>query len=447
MLPRERGPATRSFVEHKEQRTFLVFLSDWVLFGFGLSVVNPSTVMPALVRALTPSAPLIGLVETIRSGAWLLPQLFIAWALSGTTITKRHLLVPYIASRLSLALVAPLLLLAASARPGLALGGLFVFFTLFFVFDAFGSLPWFDLFTVSLSPVNRSRLIGTAQALAGVGGIGVGYLVARVLAGPSPGFPASYAILFAASGAFMVMEIAAVSFLRVPPDVHERRRIPLRSFVPWVGSLLARDRDYRRLIIVRLLVGACGLAIPFYMVFGLDVLRLGPESVGVFTAAQVIGSIASAPLMAVLSEKRGTTSVIRLVAFLALLLPVLGFTLLLLRTSLGQTALLVISAVIFFLMGGVNNGQMAGFTNYLLDYAPGAQRPVYIGLANTLNGLVLVAPVVGGWVLSATSYPVLFAVTAAVSLAGLASTTRLKRPRDGAAPAPPMPPPSESTGG
>jgi hypothetical protein len=437
MLPRERGPATRRLVEPKEQRSFLVFLGDWVLFGFGMSVVNPSTVMPALVRELTSSAPLIGLVEAIKSGAWLLPQLACAWVLSGTTITRRHLLVPFLASRLSFALIGPLLLVAAGARPGLALGGIFILFTLFFIFDALGSLPWFDLFTVSLSPVNRSRLIGTAQVLAGAGGIGVGYFVARVLAGPSPGFPSSYAILFAASGCFMAMELAAISFLRVPPDVHQRRRIPLRSFVRWVGRLLARDRDFRKLIIVRLLVGSSGLAIPFYMVFGLDVLRLGPESVGVFTAAQVIGSIASAPLMAVLSERRGTKSVIRLVACIALLLPLLGLALVLLKASLGQTALLVILAVIFFLMGGVNNGQMAGFINYLLDYAPGAQRPVYIGLANTLNGLVLVAPVVGGWILSATSYPVLFAVTAAVSLVGLASTARLSRPSDSRAHAAP----------
>ena len=172
-----------------------------------------------------------------------------------------------------------------------------------FVLDSFGSLPWFDLFTVTLSPVHRTRLIGTAQLLAGAGGIGVGYLVARILDAPSLGFPSSYALLFGAAAVFMAMELAALSFLRVPPDAHERKRLPLRSFIPLAGRLLVRDRTYRTLIVVRLLVGASGLAVPFYMVFGLDVLRLGPGSVGVFTAAQVVGSIASAPLMALLSER------------------------------------------------------------------------------------------------------------------------------------------------
>ena len=98
----------------------------------------------------------------------------------------------------------------------------------------------------------------------------------------------------------------------------------------------------------------------------------------------------------------------------------------------GTTILTVILAAIFFLLGGVNNGNMAGFTNYLLDYAPAAQRAVYVGLANTLNGLVLVAPVLGGWILAISSWPVLFAVTTALSLVGLLSTSRLHEPRGSA---------------
>jgi hypothetical protein len=400
-----------------------------VLFGFGITVVNPSTVVPALVRALTPSAPLIGLVETIRTGAWLLPQLFVAWWLSGRTIGKRHLLVPYCASRLSLALIAPVLLLAGAANPSLSLMGVFVCLFLFFFLDSLGSLPWFDLFSMALSPVHRSRLIGAAQVLSGAGGIAIGFLVAAVLAAPSLGFPSSYAVLFAVAGAFMALELTAISFLRVPSNIPDRQRIPLRAFLPWVAGLLSRDRDFRTLIISRLLVGASGLAIPFYIIFALDVLRLGPESVGVFTAAQVVGSIASAPVMAWLSERRGTRSVVRLVAGMAALLPVIGLILFLSRSGIGQALRLAIASAIFFLLGGVNNGNMAGFTNYLMEYAPGAQRPVYIGLANTLNGLTLVAPVVGGWILAGTSYPILFVVAAIVSGGGLAATRWLREPR------------------
>ncbi len=247
--------------------------------------------------------------------------------------------------------------------------------TLLFAFDAVGSLPWFDLFSTTLSAVNRGRLVGTAQLLAGAGGIGVGYIVASVLAAPSLGFPRSYALLVGASAVFMALELGALSCLRVPPDPHERRRLPLRSFAQLCVRMLERDRVFRTLVVVRLLVGACGLAVPFYMVFGLDVLRLGPQSVGVFTAAQVVGSIVSAPLMALLSEKRGRTSVIRLVAVMALLLPLAGIALVVLAPLGSQVVLTVILGAIFFLLGGVNNGNMAGFTNYLLDHAPAGSAP------------------------------------------------------------------------
>ncbi len=53
---------------------------------------------------------------------------------------------------------------------------------------------------------------------------------------------------------------------------------------------------------------------------------------------------------------------------------------------------------------------------------------MYVGLANTLNGVVLVAPLLGGWLLTAFSWPVLFVVTAAVSLVGLLGTFRVHEP-------------------
>jgi len=50
--------------------------------------------------------------------------------------------------------------------------------------------------------------------------------------------------------------------------------------------------------------------------------------------------------------------------------------------------------------------------NYILELAPPAQRPTYMGLSNTLGGVLVVVPMLGGWLLQATSYPVLFAAAA-----------------------------------
>ena len=52
-------------------------------------------------------------------------------------------------------------------------------------------------------------------------------------------------------------------------------------------------------------------------------------------------------------------------------------------------------------------------------------RPAYMGLSNTLSGLLLLMPLIGGWLLERTSYPVVFGLTAAGTLAGALAALRL----------------------
>jgi hypothetical protein len=89
----------------------------------------------------------------------------------------------------------------------------------------------------------------------------------------------------------------------------------------------------------------------------------------------------------------------------------------------------VIYPLLFGLLGAFEASVMLGFFNFVLEIAPAGQRPIYIGLTNTISGLLIVMPLAGGWVLQATSFPVLFALTAAVTLAGVIVALRLPNPR------------------
>jgi hypothetical protein len=46
--------------------------------------------------------------------------------------------------------------------------------------------------------------------------------------------------------------------------------------------------------------------------------------------------------------------------------------------------------------------------------APAGQRPTYIGLFNTISGVLVLLPTAGGLLLGVASYNALFALTAAV---------------------------------
>jgi hypothetical protein len=97
---------------------------------------------------------------------------------------------------------------------------------------------------------------------------------------------------------------------------------------------------------------------------------------------------------------------------------------------LPEASLAYVYALVFFFIGGTYSGYMQGFTNFVLDVAPPGEIPAYVGLYNTLGGtVVFVAPLVGGWLLQLTSYPVLFWSATVGTVAGLALSFRLGEPR------------------
>ena len=92
--------------------------------------------------------------------------------------------------------------------------------------------------------------------------------------------------------------------------------------------------------------------------------------------------------------------------------------------------------LIFALLGMVEAAIVLGYFNYVLDLAPEAERPVYMGLTNTLAGGLVVMPLIGGWLLERTSYSTLFAVALlGVAPAALLALT-LPQPVQTAAPDP-----------
>jgi MFS family permease len=129
-----------------------------------------------------------------------------------------------------------------------------------------------------------------------------------------------------------------------------------------------------------------------------------------------------------LNERWGSRIVIQVSRLLALAQPMLALALTG-ASGMLRGGLPLIYAVVFLLMGIINNALMPGFFSYLVDLASEEERPVYVGLSNTLSGILMVVPLAGGWLLEATSYPVLFAATAAGSALSLLFALQLAEVR------------------
>jgi MFS family permease len=171
----------------------------------------------------------------------------------------------------------------------------------------------------------------------------------------------------------------------------------------------------------RVLVGMVSLATPFYVVHATDVLSLPEAVVGTFVAAQQVAGMASGALLGPISDRWGPATTIRIGSAITVAGPLFALV-----AHVADGGLLIQAYPIVYAALGIHySSSMLGFYNYLLEIAPNDMRPSYIGLGNTIMGILTLAPTVGGWLLQATSYTVLFGITAALVFLGFLMTLRL----------------------
>jgi MFS family permease len=398
---------------------FTAFLVDYVCFGAFFTFFNPSSILPAFVRQLTDAAPLVGLTGTIFRGGFQLPQLLFARIVHNKVPQKPYMLMGT-AGRLMLWVLALSIWAGLTRYPGPMLALFFTAFSIFAALDGLVTVVWFDIMAQAIPPTRRGRLIGAAQVIGGLAGIGVGALVALILSNPRLEFPDNYALLFTLGGIGLIPSTIALALIRELLPTAPNTDSDTQGRLRWLDTL-GTDRVFRRLILCRILTGMVDLAIPFYVGHAEDVLHLPAGIIGGFVIAQTAGSIVASALLSPVSERWGPSHIIRIATVTAMLGPLFA-----LLAHLTRNPWLVRGyPFIYATLGALNSTWMLGFIDYTLHIAPEGMRPAYIGLSNTILGAMMIVPPLGGWLLEATSYTVLFGLALVLAAGGFVVALRL----------------------
>ncbi|MBC7234717.1 MAG: MFS transporter [Chloroflexi bacterium] len=415
----------------------LAFVLDSGFFHIAVTFIGATTVLPSFVAALSDSEVMVGLASGLISGGWLLPQLLVASAVAHLPRKKPLVVRAAWLSRPILLLVAFLVWQFGGQYPGVALAATMLGVFVFFVFDAVVSIPWFELLAKCLPARRRGRVVGTSQVLGGLGGIGAGIVVRYILGESSPlAFPSNYAFLFALGGLLFMVSAAFLMLIR-EPESHDLGNAPPtpRQVLASMPGILLRDREFRRLILIKLLQGFASVANAFYVLHATRNLGLSLGDTGLFVSAQVLGSVTAGLLMGVVQDHWGPWAHIRLIIVLTALPPLVALGAQPLLGILGQQVLYVYISLFFFL--GIATGSIGWpFFNWIMEHAQGPERPVYIGMSNTLSALVMLAPTLGGWVAKTFSYPAVFGLALGFILASWCLSAGLRNPRVDSAPQP-----------
>jgi MFS family permease len=413
------------------RRNWAAFFGDYVLFGIGLTFASVTTTLPAFAAALTDNKVLIGAVTAIWTGGWLLPQLFAARYLSDQPRKYPIMFWGQIMGRPILGVFAIWLFFAGAVQPGLTLALFLIAMLIFSTTDAVVALAWFDLLGKAMAPETRGRMFGVGQIVMGLGALGAGALVQYLLGPRGPGFPVNYAIVLGL-GAFMFLasQVACI-FIVEPPESVPAQRPTLREYLPQLFGLLRTDAAFGRIAMVRLLAGLSSLASAFYVLHATTVLQLPAGAIGLFAGAATIGGALAGIALGPVADRFGSHRVVQISSWSQVLTPVLALAF---HYRLAGAAGPALYPVLYVLLGLFEGSMVLGFMNYVLEIAPQGQRPSYIGLINTLTGVLIFVPLIGGWILEHTSYPVLFALAAAGTLVSALLAMRLDAPPRAAQP-------------
>jgi MFS family permease len=408
---------------------FSVLALDAALFSVAMSFVGTTTVFPSLLVRLNASEVLVGAASGLMSGAWLLPQLFVAGAVARMPYKKPIITWGAWLSRPLFAVMALVIWLYAVSRPSLTLAIVLVCFTIFWVMDAVVSIPWYEIIGKTIPPRRRGRMLGLSQVLGAVGGIGAGIVVRYILSENSRwAFPGNYAILFICACVAFLIAATMLTIIREPASTSLAKERPTtRQVLALLPRILLDDRPFRRMIMVRLCAGFVSMANAFYVLYATRELGFSVETTGLFISAQVAGSLTAGLVTSTVLDRHGPLAHARTMICIAVLPPLLGLAMGPLYALLGP-ATLYPYLVLYFFLGLYLSSLSYPFFNYILEYVGEGRQALYIGMNNTINALTMLAPALGGLLVKSVSYQavfataIVFAVLAFLLALGLPST-------------------------
>jgi len=399
--------AFKAEVERHYRRNFIVNFIDGALFWFGGSLIAPRTILPLYVSHLTDSKLLLGLIPAIASGGWLLPQLFTA---NWVQRLPRKKVVPVrlglFTERLPVLLLAPAAWLSTRA-PDVALAAVFVLFAWHVLGAGVIAVAWQDMIAKIIPVDRRGRFFGATNFTGTAAGVLGAAAAAWVL--DRHDFPGGYVLCFAAAGVLIGASWIFLALTREPPQVSQAESVSQREYWRRLPSILRADPNFARFLLSQAVTSLSGMAGGFVAVYAVQRWNLPDAAAGNLTAVMLIGQAGFNLLFGFLADRQGHKIV-------------LEWSILLGTLAIGLAAVAP-APTWFYAIFALSGGSVAGFIlsgiMIAFEFSPPDVRPTYIGLNNTVSGVVSsMAPLFGGWLADAIGYQPLFVAAFGIGLVG-----------------------------
>jgi len=384
----------------------LVNILDGGFFGLGIGFGSFTTILPLFISTMTDSAILVGLVPAIHNMGWLLPQLFTSKTIGRLPLLKPLVILNTIHERV------PFLILALIAwklpQMGTTAGLILTFLAL--TWQGIGSgltaNPWQNMIGKVIRPDFLATFFGLQSAAANLLS-SFGAFTAGIILDRNNGTQ-GFALSFLAAFIFMMISWFFIRQTREQPTPRSENQDQQTSLWQSIREIFVNNKPFIWFLASRLLYYLGMMAFAFFIVYAVRKLGMSEIEAGVLTSVLLITQMAANLILGRIADKWSRKGVIEVGAIAALASCVLAW--------LAPNTIWFYPVII---LEGIANTAFwtIGFP-ILLEFGSEEQRPMFVGLGNTLVAPVaILSPILGGWLADSMSYPVAFLISAIFGLA------------------------------
>jgi MFS family permease len=192
-----------------------------------------------------------------------------------------------------------------------------------------------------------------------------------------------------------------------------------------------RDPVYRDLLLSRAGLTLWASCFPFVVLLAVRDLGGGTRAAGTFLLARMFGQVASNLGWQALARRSGTTAVMRAATLVAGACA-LGAALVAVASPhgagwIGAGAAVPLLALLAVAGGAAQSGTVMSYSGLMLELAPEGERPMFVGLLNTVMALSMVLPPLAGALVDRIGAAPVFALCAAGAIPCHLAARRLPR--------------------
>jgi MFS family permease len=395
-------------IERNYRFNFIINALDGGTFWFGYSFIAPAIILPLFVSHFTSNPILIGLVPFLNTAGFLIPQLFTSNFVERAPVKKFFpVVIGFFAERVPIFALPFTVYFFARSQPMLALSLFFFFYAWHTIGAGLIIVGWQDMIGKIIPANRRGRFFGITNFIGTASGILGAIAVTWVLNHYE--FPQGFLFAFTAAAALVLASWFFISQTREPASVNTKAHVSQIDYLRSLPRIIRRDHNFRRYMVFQILSALSQMASGFLVVYSARKWNLPDSAAGGYIIALQLGQALANLFFGFLSDRKGhklNLEISILVSAVSLVLAILA------PDPMWFLA-------IFFLRGAMAAGNMMSGISIVLEFAKAEDRPTYIGLANTIPGIMAsVAPLFGGWLVTVAGYPWMFTLSMLIALVG-----------------------------